>query len=238
MRFIARLGLVLAIAGAVGLVLSPIGYRLGWFPIPFALLTLLKWATIVTLAAAVLCLIVAVTSANSRGIAIVGLIISVAFGALPLMNIIKARSVPMIHDITTNTDDPPAFVALESVRAASPNGAEYGGPEVAAKQNAAYPKVITYESSRSPEELFGAAERLANEAGWEIAAADMRQGRIEATDTTAIYGFKDDIVIRITATDGGSQLDIRSMSRVGLSDVGKNAARIGSFLASLSASEP
>lgn len=238
MGLIARLGLLLAIVGAVGVVLSPIGYRLGWFEIPFALLTLLKWATINTLVAAVVCLIAAITSAKSRGLAVIGLIISVAFGALPLMNIIKVRNVPMIHDITTDTDNPPAFVALESVRLTSPNGLEYGGAEVAAKQKAAYPQVVSFSSSRSPEQLFAAAEGLAREAGWEIAMADAAQGRIEATDTTVIYGFKDDIVIRITPADGGSMLDMRSMSRVGLSDVGKNAARIGAFLGSLAANEP
>ena len=69
--------------------------------------------------------------------------------------------------------------------------------------------------------------------GWEIAAAEAGEGRIEATDTTAWWGFKDDVVIRITAEGEGSRLDIRSMSRVGKSDIGKNAERIRKCLAAL-----
>jgi uncharacterized protein (DUF1499 family) len=66
--------------------------------------------------------------------------------------------------------------------------------------------------------------------GWEIAEADAAAGRIEATDTTFWFGFKDDVVIRIRpAEDGGSIVDIRSKSRVGMSDVGANAARIRAF---------
>ena len=59
---------------------------------------------------------------------------------------------------------------------------------------------------------------------------DRTDGRIEATDTTFWFGFKDDVVIRISKSDKGSQLDIRSVSRVGKSDVGTNAKRIRKFL--------
>jgi uncharacterized protein (DUF1499 family) len=67
--------------------------------------------------------------------------------------------------------------------------------------------------------------------GWEIVAAEAAEGRIEATETTAWWGFKDDVVIRIAPEGTGSRLDIRSMSRVGKSDLGKNADRIRAFLA-------
>ena len=68
---------------------------------------------------------------------------------------------------------------------------------------------------------------------WEIVSSSREEGRIEATDTTAWWGFKDDIVIRIVAEGNGSKLDIRSMSRVGKSDLGKNAERVRAFLAAL-----
>ena len=79
------------------------------------------------------------------------------------------------------------------------------------------------------------AEAAARAAGWDIAAADVQAGRIEATVTSLIYGFKDDMVIRITPAASGSQLDMRSMSRMGTSDVGMNAKRIREFVASLKA---
>jgi uncharacterized protein (DUF1499 family) len=70
----------------------------------------------------------------------------------------------------------------------------------------------------------------------DIAGAEPNEGRIEATATSLFYGFKDDVVLRIKARDGGSRLDMRSMSRVGRSDVGANAARIDAFFAKLRAS--
>jgi uncharacterized protein (DUF1499 family) len=81
--------------------------------------------------------------------------------------------------------------------------------------------------------MFKRAEATARAMGWEIVAAEPGEGRIEATDTTMWFGFKDDIVIRIVPEGEGSRLDIRSMSRVGKSDLGKNADRIRKFLAAL-----
>ena len=69
--------------------------------------------------------------------------------------------------------------------------------------------------------------------GWEVVDADVGTGVIEATDTTLWFGFKDDVVIRITPTTAGSRIDMRSLSRVGRSDVGANAARIRKFFAKL-----
>jgi uncharacterized protein (DUF1499 family) len=55
---------------------------------------------------------------------------------------------------------------------------------------------------------------------------------VEATDTTFWFGFKDDVVVRVRAAEngGGSIVDVRSVSRVGQSDLGLNAKRIGSIL--------
>jgi uncharacterized protein (DUF1499 family) len=74
------------------------------------------------------------------------------------------------------------------------------------------------------------ALKAVNELGWEIASQDPQKGLIEATDTTFWFGFKDDVVIRIKPQDNGSRVDIRSVSRVGRSDVGTNAARILAFI--------
>jgi len=69
--------------------------------------------------------------------------------------------------------------------------------------------------------------------GGELVASDPVAGRIEATDTTFWFGFKDDIVVRVAPAPGGSRVDVRSTSRVGLSDVGTNAARIRKYLRAL-----
>ena len=70
----------------------------------------------------------------------------------------------------------------------------------------------------------------ANNLNWDIASSDQEQGRIEATDYTKWFHFHDDIVIRVTAMDGGSIIDIKSLSRVGGSDHGLGAIRIMKFI--------
>ena len=69
--------------------------------------------------------------------------------------------------------------------------------------------------------------------GWQVAATDTAAGRLEATHTTRWFGFKDDVIVRIRPEGTGSRVDVRSVSRVGLSDLGANAERIRGFLAKL-----
>jgi uncharacterized protein (DUF1499 family) len=66
--------------------------------------------------------------------------------------------------------------------------------------------------------------------GWEIIAADSARGRIEAVATTRWFGFIDDVVVRISEDGSRSRIDVRSVSRVGRSDVGANARRIRAYL--------
>jgi uncharacterized protein (DUF1499 family) len=153
----------------------------------------------------------------------------IAFGFV-MMLLGTARSVPPIHDISTDVDDPPAFVAILPLRAGADNPPEYAGAEVAAQQRAAYPDLRTITLPSEPADLFtrtlGAVEAL----GWEVVAAEPNEGRIEATDTTAWFGFKDDVVVRIRPAAEGATLDVRSKSRVGMSDLGANAERIRALL--------
>jgi uncharacterized protein (DUF1499 family) len=142
----------------------------------------------------------------------------------------KSHHVPAIHDITTDMANPPRFVALLPVRNASANKAEYGGPEVAAKQRAAYPDIIPLELAIPTGRAFTLTVSAANSLGWQVIDANEKEGRIEATDTTFWFGFKDDIVIRITPTARGSRIDVRSVSRVGKSDLGTNAKRVRGYL--------
>lgn len=142
---------------------------------------------------------------------------------------------PPIHDITTDTQNPPEFVAIVPLRADAPNPVEYAGEETAKQQLKAYPELTTYEALVSPEQLFEAALEASKSMGWEMVESSKTDGRIEANATTTWFGFKDDVVIRIRPTEDGSELDIRSKSRVGRSDVGKNAERIREFMSELEA---
>jgi uncharacterized protein (DUF1499 family) len=139
------------------------------------------------------------------------------------------RSVPPIHDISTDLVDPPVFVAIAPLRAGAPNPAEYAGEETAAQQRAAYPDIQSMRFDTEAMTIFRAAERTVAKLGWDLVAADENEGRIEATATTRWFGFKDDVVIRIRSQGEGTIVDIRSKSRLGRSDVGANTERIRRF---------
>ena len=190
------------------------------------------FAAIGAVALALIWLVMAFVRRSGEGLAlvIVGLILAGA-ASVPLSMKATGDALPKIHDITTDTATPPQFVALLEARKASKNGADYD-PAIAAEQQKAYadiqPMIMP---DVAPDAAFKRAEAAARAMGWEVAAAEAAEGRIEATDTTLWFGFKDDIVIRIAAEGTGSRMDVRSMSRVGLSDMGKNAERIRAFFA-------
>jgi len=152
---------------------------------------------------------------------------------MPLSIMSKAKSVPPIHDVSTDVVTPPEFFAIAKLRADAPNPVEYAGAETAAQQLKAYPELTTLTFKESTKHVIRVSIDSVKSLGWELASADVEGGIIEATDTTLWFGFKDDVVIRVTAKGDGSELDIRSKSRVGKSDLGKNAERINQFIALL-----
>ena len=237
---LARLPVLVAILALVLLLVSGPGTRLAlWhFRTGFTLMT---WATFLGLGAAALAVLLLLIPRTRRGHAknlAFGIVLGLAAAAMPLLGAYTAKTVPFIHDISTDTTHPPEFVAILSLRADAQNPATYGGPEVAAAQHSGYPDIRTQTLDVAPAEAFARAEKVARDMGWVIVAADAATGRIEATDTTFWYGFKDDIVIRIEAEGAASRIDIRSVSRVGKSDVGKNAARIRAFVKELGSRPP
>jgi uncharacterized protein (DUF1499 family) len=199
-------------------------------------LGLIRWAAYAGLAGAVLALVaLAVTRPRGAGlwILLTTLVVAGAAVVLPWRWSQQAKRVPPIHDITTDTQDPPEFDAVLPRRSGAPNPAEYGGDSVAVLQRQAYPDIRPLHLDASPEVAFARALATARAMGWEIVGADTAAARIEATATTRWFGFKDDVVIRIRPEAAGSRVDVRSVSRVGKSDVGTNAARVRSFLARL-----
>jgi uncharacterized protein (DUF1499 family) len=232
---LSRIPVVLAILALVLLIASGLGSRLGWweFRSGFAMM---RWAVYLGLGASVLALLLLIVPRTRRGHAgalVFGLVLGLAASAMPLYGLLQARSLPKIHDITTDTQHPPAFEAVLALRANAANAAEYGGPEIAVKQAEAYPDIRTQHLDVAPVDAFNKVEQVARGMGWDIVAADAAAGRLEATDTTFWYGFKDDVVVRIEPEAAGSRIDVRSVSRVGLSDVGKNAKRIRAFIKAL-----
>ncbi|APE30388.1 hypothetical protein BOX17_05100 [Halomonas aestuarii] len=232
---VAVAGGILALLGALSLAGAGPAYRLGALSLGDAF-SLLRYGAFVALGAAglggVSLLIAALTR---RGLsAVLGALVilaGLALVAVPWLQLQQARTVPPIHDITTDLQDPPAFEALVAPREAAPNAVAYPGEATARQQREAYPDIQPLVLAASIEAVRTAAEAEAREAGWEIAALEDR--RLEATDTTFWFGFKDDVVIRLSETNDGVRVDMRSASRLGTSDVGTNAARIRAFLEAL-----
>ncbi|GAC25140.1 hypothetical protein GMES_2850 [Paraglaciecola mesophila KMM 241] len=163
------------------------------------------------------------------GVAVSAVLALVAVG-LPMSMMSKAKSVPPIHDISTDLVNPPKFVAIVALRADAPNPVEYAGEEIAKQQREAYPELITQKYTQDTEQVFDATEAAIKDLGWELVNSDKSLGIVEATDTTGWFGFKDDVVVRIRTTGEESFLDVRSKSRVGMSDLGKNAERIHTLI--------
>jgi uncharacterized protein (DUF1499 family) len=199
---------------------------------------LLKWAVIgalTTLVLAVAGLFIAARRRAGAATAMAALIMALA--AIGSVGVLawRASRLPAIHDITTDTIQPPPFLAILPLREGAANSAEYGGPDVAAKQRQAYADIVPLRLNLPPERAFDRALAAARTMGWELVLADPAGGRIEGTDTTFWFGFKDDIVIRVTPQPNGSRIDVRSLSRVGVGDIGANAARIRRYLKAVSA---
>jgi len=220
--------LVLGLATAGGVLLAGYGYRWQWWSLgsAFQALRPLAYAgvavALLALVATGLCLMLrrwrlALVPIAARAAGFI------AFG-LPFSLQSRAAGVPAIHDITTDFTDPPQFVSLRKLREDTPNGANYGGSIVADQQRAAYGDIAPVILPLSPTQALAKAQAVAQAMGWQVVSAG--DGQLEATATTPWFGFKDDVIIRIRPDGSGSRIDVRSVSRIGSSDLGANAARV------------
>lgn len=177
---------------------------------------------------------------NSRPLKQLGL--TVFGGLFPLITALVVVgpggfSRPMIHDISTDTENPPEFVMAKTLRSADENSLDYAGEEIAQKQREAYPDIEPLTVRTDPAETLALVAETANKLGWTLinsdeGTSDPENGHatLEAYEQTKIFGFIDDVSVRITRVAEGSRIDVRSVSRVGLGDLGANAARIQRFL--------
>jgi uncharacterized protein (DUF1499 family) len=242
LRCAPLLALALAAIAVVLLAVGPVGWRAGWWHFRFALLTLMPWAAYFGIAALIvsaLALLLGRSRIRWRGIAIA--VVAFVMGALiayvPWHYDQIRQTVPPIHDITTDPDNPPAFVAVVALRTAEGgNPIAYEGSKIAEQQRHAYPDIVPLSVALAPNLAFKRAFDTAQRMGWTIDATDESAGRIEASESSRWFGFTDDIVIRVAAADSGSRIDLRSSSRQGRSDFGVNAARIRAYLSALRAS--
>ena len=221
-----------AAAGTAVVVAAPFGYRIGIAPLGPAFLLLVGGLLLIAVSAGVLGARLARGAGLSDRAALAALVVAVAVGAVPMRQLVWVWSAPPIHDVTTDTEDPPPFVAAVAFN--SPGRTEYGGPALAERQRAAYPDLRPAVLPVAPADAFRRVLAVVRRMGWELLATDPDTFRIEATDRTFWFGFRDDVVVRIVAADeSGSRVDVRSLSRVGVGDLGANARRVRAFLDAL-----
>jgi uncharacterized protein (DUF1499 family) len=225
--FVAALCAAFAVAGA-----GPL-YRFGALGLhaAFRLMGAGVWAGA---AAALVCAVaVWLTRAGKArgGLALVGAGVATLSFLVPMAILSVAQRTPAIHDISTDTQNPPRFSAIVPLRGAAIDTPASDRAGLAAQQHAAYPDVLPVRSSMSPGQAFERALRIARDMGWVVISAEPERGRLEATDRTFWFGFVDDVVVRVTPEGEGSRIDVRSVSRIGQGDLGKNAKRIRRFVA-------
>ena len=255
---IAALALIVVLLGTTVAALAGPAWQLGLWSFGTGFIVV-RWAVYVVAAGGALCLLstlIAITVygrdfASNAPVAAAGLVIAVFVIYVPYAA--SRPGNPPIHDVTTDLDNPPAFVEVARLREdtgarntteyqrGAPNTADYqrvwtygerviNVPEL---QKQAFPDIQPVILDLQPSKAFEKAGETVRELGWTVVSEEPEKGRIEAYDRTAWFGFIDDVVIRVQPSGGGSRIDVRSVSRVGLGDRGMNAMRIRNFVRTL-----
>jgi uncharacterized protein (DUF1499 family) len=166
---------------------------------------------------------------------VLGIFLSAIMLLAPVLAMLYAHNFPLINDLSTDTSSPPAFVNLATARGPGDNSPAYPGKAFALQQAAAYPDLKTMVVERSSEETFelvtDALKKLRmHVVRDEAPGAAGEPGALEAVDRTLIAGFYDDVAIRVSGDETTSRVDIRSASRFGSADLGRNAERIRAIM--------
>lgn len=200
-------------------------------------LTLLRWSVYLGIAGLLASLVATVLSSTSGGWGIrraVGcLLVLSVFLALPLSHWWSARTLPVLNDVTTDVADPPSFREAPDLREPDQNSVEPPEQEELQQQLTVYSGVRPLRLEADPRRVFDRVAYTTRVLGWEVVNEDPEEGILEAVDRTFWFGFTDDVVVRIRDLNGGSRIDVRSSSRVGRHDLGRNARRILRFLRQL-----
>lgn len=232
--------LIGGVIAAVCLPLGALGTKFGIWAFTGGFMLLASGTVLAILAVALG--IIALVVASRRGLSSdkPGIYLGMLVGALVLglmgMQYMAASKVPPIHNISTDTIDPPQFDEVVALRGDKSNPLAYDAEALAGPQLQAYPWVKTLTLSTPPAQALTAARGALEAMGLEIVNENAAAGLVEATATSFWFGFKDDVVVRVRAAGAGSTVDARSVSRVGQSDIGANARRIGDLLERLSGS--
>lgn len=218
------------------------GWQAGLAAVPWIILT-----AVITLLLAIAFIVLDRRKGRKTRWPFIGLGMVATFGFLAYLAPYGSAmlTLPAIHDVTTDLADPPQFTTLtlrtdnwDKIPGADDRKMSGMNPRQrwAMVHQDAYPDIRSVRIDQPVAEVIEKAERLAEDRGWDIASVDPAAGNLEATDTVSLFRFKDDIVIRARAAENGtaSIIDIRSVSRFGVHDLGVNAKRVRRFLSDLS----
>ena len=249
--WIHRIALTLAVLTPLVFMIAGLGAKFGLWSWQFGLGTLTRGVGMKLLFASLIFGVIAIlatafiTPRKGWWIGLFAVLVGIGGMAKGAATQKAVAALPFIHDVTTDTQNPPVFTEVilsERAKVDGVNSLDYIGKKdsrdkklVSALQTSAYPNVRSLVLGDSSDVVFGQALIAAKSMGWTVKAENVQAGTIEATAETFWYGFKDDVAIRIKpAEGGGSIVDVRSVSRVGGSDLGANADRIKAFLAKFS----
>ncbi len=225
-----------------------LSFRLGWLPFRVSFgaygLGLLGCALVVV--AAGFAVFVAMVRGEDTGRWLLLLVVCALPVALVLARVgVVGLRAPPIHDITTDTVRPPLYQFAQIQRRAEDNSLVYAGAEVAELQRQGYPDIKTLQLKAPATAVYATVLEIIGERGWRVSGETAfdeegvpqqeRTRQVEAVATTPLFGFKDDVVIRVRPRGEGAEVDMRSASRLGVSDLGVNGARVRSVLAELAA---
>lgn len=237
--FFARWTSRIAVFSAVLLVTAAFLHRLFGLPTPIA-----ENLTAVAFLGAVVSVLMAIaatigiwrTGRPGTARVVFAVLISLALMLWPLAFMPKYQSLPNINDVTTDVSNPPPFDEIAKLRATGSNPVAYPGPDFARKQLAAYPDIKPVEIDRPADEVFGLAAEAVKRLKMEVVQQEVpdldagRPGYIEIADRTLVLGLQDDVVIRVSGNEQHARLDVRSASRYGGHDLGRNADRVRRIL--------
>ncbi len=234
-RWLCLAALAMALLCLLAVLIGALGTRLSWwtYRISLGMLAGVFWLALLASLIGIVGAALAASRKASTGAAlagILGVLIALTMVYSPWKMRDTALRLPPIHDLSTDLDDPPKFDRVKALRGPDDHPVAYDGPEVATLQRKAYPQLAPLITPATRHHAFAAVSAVLAEMGLQIVASDATQGRLEAIATSRLYGFKDDVVVRILANGLGSRIDIRSKSRVGRHDLGVNAQRIDEIL--------
>ena len=186
--------------------------------------------------------------------ALSAVVIGLALIGYPAYLGLRAYHQPAIYDVTTDPIDPPQFDAIARLRPRDANPITYEGLYAAELQHAAYSDIEAEQTTATPQEAFDAAMKVITKRRWRVVNArppapglpptrisnprgpqdfSGRDGIIEAVARSLLLGFREDVVVRIRATNDGTRVDARSASRYGRHDFGSNATRVRNLISDI-----